>query len=58
LDTVSLHIPDTCSKCGFHNFNVQGSVYNRGRNQTRIEVRCMRCGKVQTLVNEKPADSA
>lgn len=38
---LKLEIPETC-QCGFKNFYVWGT---RTNGETRIEVRCMRCGR-------------
>ena len=40
---LNIAVPLRCSSCGFGNFNIWGTVVG-GR--LRVEVRCMRCGKV------------
>jgi ribosomal protein L37E len=44
--------PSVCERCGFHNFNIVGSVYNGGLNYTRLAVQCMRCGHKQIQVRQ------
>jgi len=39
---INLQIPTSCKKCGFHNFNLWGTITNE---KMKIEWRCMRCGK-------------
>jgi len=41
-ETVEIELPESCIHCGFKNMKIYG-VRVRGR--TRVEVRCMRCGK-------------
>jgi len=45
---VEVDIPGSCGGCGFSNFNIWGTItYGK----MRLEVRCMRCGKPQSMLN-------
>ena len=43
-----LEIPLECKKCGLPNFKIWGTTI-RGR--LKIEVRCIRCGTIQSIIN-------
>lgn len=46
----TLDIPGKCTSCGLGNFKIWGTVID---DSLRIEVRCMRCGRVNySLAND------
>jgi hypothetical protein len=47
----TLDIPGKCSGCGLGNFNIWGTAID---DSLRIEVRCMRCGRVNQMLNFGP----
>ena len=49
---IVFDVPSVCEKCGFHNFNIVGSVYNGGFNYTHLAVQCMRCGHKQIQMRQ------
>jgi ribosomal protein L37E len=49
---IEFETPSVCEKCGFHNFNIVGSVYNGDLNYTHLAVQCMRCGHKQIQMRQ------
>lgn len=49
---VMFDTPTVCEKCGFHNFNIVGTVYNGVLNYTYLDVKCMRCGYKQIKIKQ------
>ena len=47
----TLDIPGKCTSCGLGNFNIWGTVID---DSLRIEVRCMRCGRVNYSLDYDP----
>ena len=47
----TLDIPEKCTSCGLGNFNIWGTVID---DSLRIEVRCMRCGRINYSLNIDP----
>ncbi|MFH2110721.1 MAG: hypothetical protein ABIJ47_05605 [Candidatus Bathyarchaeota archaeon] len=47
---IVFEVPNVCDRCGFHNFNIVGSIYNGGFNYTHLAVQCMRCGHKQVEI--------
>jgi ribosomal protein L37E len=41
---ITFETPVTCSRCGGHNFKIQGVIYNGEMNYTKLSVKCMKCG--------------
>jgi len=50
---IELEVPKVCSRCGFHNFNIEGISYNKDFDYTIIKVTCMRCGNKENEINVK-----
>ena len=47
----TLEIPAKCGGCGLPNFNIWGTMI---RGKLKIEVRCIRCGSIQSIINTPP----
>ena len=47
----ALEIPPECEECGLLNFKIWGT---RIRGRLKIEVRCIRCGSIQNIINTPP----
>ena len=48
----ALEIPPEYEECGLPNFNIWGTMI---RGKLKIEVRCIRCGSIQSTINTPPA---
>ena len=55
---VSFTYPETCDYCGFHNFKINGVVYNENINHMNLKVRCMNCGKIKTQIKTEKEDNS
>jgi ribosomal protein L37E len=49
---ITFETPVTCSRCGGHNFKIQGVIYNGEMNYTKLSVKCMRCGKPAETIQQ------
>ena len=47
----ALEIPPECEECGLPNFKIWGTMI---RGKLKIEVRCIRCGSIQSIINTRP----